>query len=178
MHVDLRLLLRTAILWGPFVKHVHNIVMRLVELRLCKVRKQAAVASVAVDDQNFLAAVTRHLVGGFLEECELESAAVGHAARLVFGLGNLSEIVLGEDDSVFPIGCVQRGVADIEEIGSERKMRSVFLQDAEREQADSLRAVNAFAEVEGREFFPVDGKLRLRRGRLSVDKGCCAKNEG
>jgi len=39
----------------------------------------------------------------------------------------------------------------------------VFFQDAEGEQACALGAVNAFAEVGGGEFFPVDGELWLWR---------------
>jgi hypothetical protein len=47
------------------------------------------------------------------------------------------------------------------QIGAERKMWSVFFQDAKREQARPLRAVNAFAEVRGREFFSMDRQRRL-----------------
>src|ERR1700678_504412 len=49
-------------------------------------------------------------------------------------------------------------------------MRSVFFQDAEGQQACALRAVNAFAEVGGGQFLPVDGELwwrdRLRSGHF------------
>src|SRR5215469_7203633 len=57
-------------------------------------------------------------------------------------------------------------------------MGSMFLENAEREQADSQRTVNAFAEVRGRKFFPVDGEFRLRGGGLSVKKSRCAKSKG
>ena len=57
-------------------------------------------------------------------------------------------------------------------------MGSVFLENAEREQADSLRTVNAFAEVGGRKFFLVDGEFRRSGGGLSVKKSRCAKSEG
>ena len=140
--------------------------MRLVELRLREERQQAVVAAVAVDDQNFLAAVARHLVGGLLQQGELHGAAVGHGAGLVPGLGDLTEIIFGENDGVFLLGGMQRGIADVEKIGAERKMRAVLLQDSEREQACSLGTANAFAKVGGGEFFPVGGKLgglRLRQ---------------
>jgi hypothetical protein len=42
----------------------------------------------------------------------------------------------------------------------------VFLQDAEGKQARTLRTVDAFTEVGGGEFFPVDGEFRLRSGGL------------
>src|SRR5262249_28239909 len=124
----------------------------------------------AVDDQDFLAAIARHLVGRFLEQRQLQAAAVGHGAGFMLGLGNLSKIVFGEYDRVFLIGRVQRSVAHVEEIGAERKMRAVFLENAERKQADSLGAMNTFPEVRSREFFPMDRKFRLRGGGLSVEK--------
>jgi hypothetical protein len=73
---------------------------------------------------------------------------------------------------------VQRGVAHVEEIGTEREMGSVFLENAEWEYTHFLGTVNAFAEIRGRKFFPVDGEFRLRRGGLSVEKSRCVKSEG
>jgi hypothetical protein len=60
---------------------------------------------------------------------------------------------------------MQRGIAHVEEIGAERQVRSVFLKNAEGEQAGALRAVNAFAKVGSGEFLPVDGEFgRWSRG--------------
>ena len=98
---------------------------------------------------------------------ELQVAAVGHGSGFVAGFGDLAEIVFGEDDGVLLLGGVQRGVAHVEQIGAERQVRAVLLQDAEREQAGSLRAMNAFAKVGGGEFFPVHGKLGA--SRIAVD---------
>ena len=120
--------------------------------------------AVAVDDQDFLAAVAGHLVGGFLQQGELQVAAVGHGAGLVPRFSDLAEIVFGEDDGVFLLGGVQRGVADVEQIGTERQVRAVLFEDSEGEQARSLRAANTFAKVGGGEFFPVDGELGRGRG--------------
>ena len=145
--------------------------MRLVELCLREIRQQAVVAAVAVDDQDFLAAVAGHLVGGFLQQGELQVAAVGHGAGLVPRLGDLAEIIFGENDRVFFFGGVQRGVADVEQIGAERQMRAVLFENAEGQQACSLRAMNALAEIGGGEFFPVNGELRseMRQPALAVD---------
>jgi len=71
------------------------------------------------------------------------------------GLGNLAKIVFGKDNCIFLLSGVQRGIANVQQIGPQRQMRTVLLEDSEREQAGSLRAVNAFAEVGGSEFFPV-----------------------
>ena len=92
--------------------------------------------------------------------------------------GNLSEIILGEDDGVFLLGGVQRGIADVEQVGAEREMRSVFLQDAEGQQARALRAMNAFAEVGGSEFLPVDGELGRGRSFLSPGARRWEKSDG
>ena len=71
--------------------------------------------------------------------------------------GDLAEIIFGEDDCVFLVGGVQRGVTHIEQIGAERQVRTVLLQDSEREQTRSLGAANPFAKVGGSQFFPVHG---------------------
>ena len=64
------------------------------------------------------------------------------------------------------LGRVQRGIANVEEIGAERKMRPVLFENAKGQQARSLGSMNAFAEIGGGKFFPVDGQLRLRGNRL------------
>ncbi len=66
VHVDLGLLWRSAMLWRMLVEHIDDIVVGLVELRLREVGEQAIVAAVTVDDQDFLAAVAGHLIGGLL----------------------------------------------------------------------------------------------------------------
>jgi hypothetical protein len=126
---------------------------------------------VTVDDQNFLAAVAGHLVGGFLQQGELQGAAVGHGAGLVLGFGDLAEIVFGENDGVFLLGGVQRGITDIEKVGAERKMWAVLFQDSEGEQARPLGAMNSFAKVGGGEFFPVDRKLGRNLRLTETGKG-------
>src|SRR5579862_7801095 len=120
MHVDLRLLGGTALLGRALVENIDDVIVRLVELSLREIGKQAVVAAVSVDDQNFLAAVAGHLVGGFLQQCELQAAAVGHGSRFVTRFGDLAEIIFGEDNSIFLLGGMQRGVADIQQVGAER----------------------------------------------------------
>jgi hypothetical protein len=47
---------------------------------------------VAVYDQDFLAAISGHLVGDCLKQRQLQIAAVGDGTRLVAGLGDLAEV--------------------------------------------------------------------------------------
>src|SRR5579863_4929950 len=170
MHIDFRLLCGTTVIRRALVENVNHVVVRLIELCLGKVRQQAIVAAVTVDDQDFLASVTGHLVGGFLQKCKLHAATVCHRAGLVLGLGDLAEIVLRKDNRILLLCRVKRRMPYIEKIGAERKMRTMFFEDAERKQANSLRVVNAFAEIRSGEFFPVDGELRLRSGGLSAEE--------
>ena len=92
----------------------------------------------AIDDEDFFAAVARHFVGGFLEELQLEIAAIGDGAGLVFGFKNLAEIIFGKYDRVFLFGGVQRCVADVEEIGAKGQMWAVLFENAEGEKADAF----------------------------------------
>ena len=140
--------------------------MRLIQLGLSKEWQQAVIAPVAIHDDDFLAAVARHFIRGLLQKRQLHFAAVGDGSGLVLGFGNLPEIIFRENNCVLLLGTVQRGVAHVQQIGSERQMRAMLFKDAEWQQARSLRSVNAFAKIGGGEFFPMDGKLRLRRGGL------------
>src|SRR5207253_9965821 len=121
---------------------VDDIIVGFVELRLREEGEKAVVAAVTVDDQDFLAAIARHLVGGLLQQSELQVAAVSHGSGFVARFGDLAEIVFGEDDCVFLLGGMERGVADIEKIGAERQVGTVLLQNSEREKTCPLGAMN------------------------------------
>src|ERR1043166_1103400 len=145
--------------------NVDDVIVRLVELTLREIGKETFVAAVAVDDKNFFAAVTRHLVGGFLQEIKLNLTAVGDGAWLVLGFENLPEIVFGKNDSEFFLGGVQRGVTHVEKICAERKMGAVFFQNADRENAGAFGEFDGLAKIGGGELFPVGGKSLLSRKR-------------
>src|ERR1035438_849077 len=89
VHVDGSLLRWSARRWRALIENVDYIVVRLVELRLGEVREQVLVAAVSVDDDYLLASITRHLVGGFLQQRKLQIAAVSHGSGLVAGLSDL-----------------------------------------------------------------------------------------
>src|SRR5260370_25432254 len=141
--------------------------MRLIELRLGKEWQQAVIASVAIHDDDLLAAVARHFIHSLFEKRELHFAAVGHGPGLVLGFGNLSEIIFRENDCVLLFGSVQRGVAHVQQIGSQRQMRSMLFKDAEWQQAGSLRSLNALAKIRGGEFLPMYAEPGSRRDSLS-----------
>src|ERR1700733_502577 len=109
-----------------------------------------------IDDNYFLAAVAGHLVCRFLQERKLHVAAVGDRSRFMAGLGDLSKIIFREDQRVFQFSGMKRGVANLEQVRAERKVWTVLFQNAEREQASSLGAVDAFTKVGGGKLFPVD----------------------
>lgn len=143
------------------VEDVNDIVAGLIEQSLREEGKEMLVAAVAVDNDDFLAAVAGHLVGGFLKELELEAARVSDRAGFVPGFENLAEIVFGEDEREFLLRGLQGGVADVEEIGSEGQMRAVLFENAEGEEADTFGLGDGGAEAGGGEFFPADGKFGL-----------------
>ena len=114
-----------------------------------KEREQAAVAAVAVDDEDFFAAVAGHLGDGFLKEGELGGERVGDGAGLLAGLEDLAEVVGGEDDGVLLFDGVEDGEADVEEVGADGEMCAVLFKDAEGKDADALGLVNGGDEVGG-----------------------------
>ena len=147
VHIEGVCLGRTSLLWSPLIKNVDDIVVRLVQLCLREIRKKTAIAAVTVDDQHLLAAIAGHLVGGLLQQGKLQAAAISHRSWLMLCLGNLTEVVFGKNDRVFLLGCVERRMAHIEEVSSERQVRAVFFEDPERKHARPLRALYTFAEI-------------------------------
>ena len=67
MHIHRSFLRRAATFRAALVKNVNHVIMRLVELRLRKVREQMLVPAVAINNDDLLAAVPRHLVSGLLQ---------------------------------------------------------------------------------------------------------------
>ena len=123
------------------------------------------VSAVAVHDDNFLAAVARHFVRGFLQKFQLQLHAVGHRAGLVLGLKNLAKIIFRENHGKFLLGCMQSGVANVQKIRSQRQMRPVLFQDSKRKQARPFRLLNRLAKIFRRQLFPFHGKLALAARR-------------
>src|SRR5207244_11791113 len=95
---------------------------------------------------------------------------VCHGSRLVLGLENLAEVVLGKDHGVLLIDSVQRGIAHIEQISSERQVRAMFLQNAKGQQACALGLLNSATKVRGSQFFPMGREFALRPQRLRTEK--------
>src|SRR6266852_4763972 len=126
------------------------------------------VSAVAVDD-DFLAAIASHLIGGFLKQFQLKFHAIRDGARLVLGLKDLAKIIFGKNDGVLLLRGVQRCVAHVQKVGTQRQMRPVLLQDSEWEQARSLRLLNRLAKVRGRQLFPPSGELGLSVDRRSYE---------
>lgn len=80
--------------------------------------------------------------------------AVGDCARLVFGFGNLAKVISRKDDGVFVGSGVLGGIANIDEVGAERQVRTVLFNDAERQHAYPLSLMDRGDEVGAGEFFP------------------------
>src|SRR5260370_37422490 len=112
--------------------------------------------AVAVDDQDFLAAVASHLVRGCLKQCQLQIATVGNGAGLMTRLGDLAEIILREDHGILLLSRMQCRVTRIEQIGANRHVRSMLLENAEWQQARALRTLDHLEEVWSRQFLPMD----------------------
>src|SRR5947207_10392668 len=124
----------------------------------------------AVHDQNFLAAVARYLVCGFLQKIQLKMRAVCDGSGLVFGLENLAEVVLRKDHCVLLVGSVQRGIAHIKQISAQRQVRAMFLQNAETQQPCALGLLNSATKVPGSQFYPMGRELGLRPQRRRTEK--------
>src|SRR5437868_1082412 len=125
----------------------------------------------AVYDDYFFAAITGHFIGGFLQHAQLQIHAVRYRSGFVLGFEDLPEIIFGKDHRVFLRRSLQRNVAHIQQIRTERKMRSVFYQNAKEKKARALGLLDSRTKIRGGELFPFSGELALRAQR-SRDKKC------
>src|SRR5258707_6142659 len=144
--------------------------MGAIELRLGEKGKQMLVSAVTVDDNDFLAAIACHFIGGFLQQFELELHAVGDGSRFVLGFKNLTEIVLRKNDGVLLLHRLQRCVAHVQKVRAEGQMRTVFFQDAERQQTSAFGKLDGIAKVRRSQLFPFDGKFGLSVDRTSSNE--------
>src|SRR5581483_12133688 len=115
----------------------------------------------SIHDDDLLASIAGHLVGGLLQQVELQVGTVRNCAGLMFSLEDLPEVVLGEYDGILLLGSMQGDIANVEQISSERQMRAVLFQDAEGQKACTLRLMNGVMKVGGGEFFPTHREFRL-----------------
>ena len=112
--------------------------MRLLQLRLREERQQMFVAAVTIHDDDLLATIARHLVGGFLQELQLHLGAVSDRAGFMHGFKDLPEVIFGKHYSVFLLGGVQTDVANIQQIGAQGQVSTMLLQNAEWQQASTV----------------------------------------
>src|ERR1700691_1778145 len=73
---------RTLLWWAAFVRtalaeKVDNVIVRFLQLRLREVTQHPFIPAMAVDDDDLLASVARHLVSSFLQKRQLQFVAVG-----------------------------------------------------------------------------------------------------
>src|SRR5262245_17601951 len=88
------------------LKYIYDKVARRRKLRLSKERKQIIIPAVSVGDNDLLAAVAGHLVGGLLQQIELQPWAISNRARLVPGFEDLTKIILRVDNRILLLGAV------------------------------------------------------------------------
>ncbi len=134
---------------------INHIIVRGGELGLRKVGKQVLVAAMAIGDNNFLAAVSRHLVGSFLQKLELNFRAVSYRAGFVARFENLSKIIFGEDNGKLLLRGGERNVPDIEQVGAEREVGAVFFENSNRKYASELSPLYGIYEVGCCQLFPL-----------------------
>src|SRR4051794_39440951 len=126
---------------------INNIVLPDFQLGLGEVLNQAGIASVARYDQDLPASITTHFRHSLLQQLQLQMGAVSYRSRLVLRLKDLTEIVLRENHCIFLLCCEGRRIADIQQVCPEGPARSMLLNDAERENTNSLCLLNRGDEI-------------------------------
>src|ERR1019366_3630182 len=152
-------------------KNIDHVIARGGQLRLREKRQQAVVAAMTVDDQNLLASIAGHLFDRLLQKHELCGQAVGNGPGLLLRFEDLSEIVFRKNHRILLHDSVHHCKPHVDEVGPERKMRSMLLDDSERKQADTLGLMDSLHEIGGSEFFPLGRELALGyRGNHKCDE--------
>src|SRR5579864_306264 len=143
-------------------ENIDDIVVLFLELALSEIRQQTFVPTVAVYDDDLLAPVARHLVGGFLQQFQLHVAAVGDGAGLVPRLKNLPKIIFWKHNCILLLGRMEGCITDVEQVSAYWQMRSMLFQYSEGQQACSTGVVNRLHKIWRRKILPVHRKFSLR----------------
>src|SRR5580698_7201593 len=111
MHIDFGMFSRTSgIPWVPAID-INDIIMRSLQLRLREIREKILVTAVTINDDDLLAAVPAHFVGGFLQQIKLHVHAVGNRSGFMPRLSDLAEIISRKNDGIFVCGGMFGGIA-------------------------------------------------------------------
>ena len=145
--------------------NVDDIVVPFLQLALRKVRQQMFVSAVPINDNYFLAPVSRHLVSGFLQQLQLQAGTVRDGARFMAGFEDLPEIVFGKNYRVLLLCGGQSGVTNVQQVSPQGEVRPMFFENPEWKETCPVRSLNSAAEFGCAQFSPMDGKIRLRQGR-------------
>ena len=105
------------------------------------------ISAMTVHNENFFATVSGHLVGRLLQQIHLHMRAVGDSAGLMLRFENLAEIIFGENDSVFLLRRMQRDITNIDQIGAERQLRSMFFENSKWQHTSALALLDAAGEI-------------------------------
>ena len=65
--------------------------------------------------------------------CKLQLPAIGNGSGLVPGLKNLAKVILRENHCVFLLCGMQGGIPHVEQIGTQRKVRTMLFENAKRQ---------------------------------------------
>src|SRR5215469_11566428 len=79
---------------------------------------------------------------------------------------DLPEVVLGKHHRVLLLRGVERSITHVEQVVADWKVWTVFLHDAEGQQACALRARDGILEVGGGQLLPADREPSRGRRRL------------
>src|SRR5579864_1920230 len=85
-------------------ENIDNIVVLFLELALSEVWQQALIPALSVYDDDFLAPIARHFIGGLLQQFQLQVAAVSDGTGLMSRLENLTKIIFRIYDRILLLG--------------------------------------------------------------------------
>src|ERR1700722_10257249 len=91
--------------------------------------------------------------------------AICDSPRFVPRFEDLPKIILGKNYGVFLLRRILSNIADVQQVSSERQMRTMLFQNPERQKTSSLGLLDGRLEIRGSQFFPVHGKFCLTPSR-------------
>ena len=108
----------------------------------------------SIHDQDLLTPVSRHLRYCFLQQLQLQLQAIGDRSGLVPRLEDLPKVIRRKNDGILLPGRLLTYIAHINQVGTQRQLRTMLLDNPKRQHARALCLLHRLDEIRPRQFFP------------------------
>src|SRR5665213_3387131 len=113
----------------------------------------------AVQDNDLIKPVSGYFVAGGFEQIVNYARRQRESAGLVPRLVDLPVKIIGENNSVLRFYRACGPLAHVDQVGTDRRMRAMFFQYADRQDTSARRFFQCLWKIAGNQFVPTGGDI-------------------